>query len=79
MMANMANSNESGFKLSKGERKTLKTLENFDFSRISGVEKINFQKNNNLLFSMDYPDVFKSSRLGNFLIIGKPAIKTGNN
>lgn len=62
---------ETGIKISRGEKRTLKAIENFSFNKLDGFQKVVFQKNFNSIFVIFHPSIYKNSKNGSFLIFGE--------
>jgi len=67
---------QSDEKMSRGEKRTRKALENFSYKKIQNVYKVVFQKSTNSTFVILKPDVFENSRNGSFLIFGEAVAET---
>jgi NACalpha-BTF3-like transcription factor len=61
--------------LSRGEKRTRKTLENFSFDKINGINHVKFKKSKNVNFSISQPEVFQSRTNNSFLIFGEAKIE----
>jgi len=62
---------EMDIKISRGERRTLKAIENFSFKKLGNFRKVVFQKNFNSVFVIFHPRIYKNSKNGSFLIFGE--------
>jgi hypothetical protein len=62
---------EMDIKISRGERRTLKAIENFSFKKLGKFRKVVFQKNFNSVFVIFNPRIYKNSKNGSFLIFGE--------
>mmetsp|Transcript_29977 Transcript_29977/g.75454 ORF Transcript_29977/g.75454 Transcript_29977/m.75454 type:complete len:86 (+) Transcript_29977:888-1145(+) len=58
-------------KMSRGEKRTRKVLENFSYQKYEGINKVMFQKSINSVFVVFQPNVFRNSFNGSFLIFGE--------
>jgi len=58
-------------KMSRGEKRTRKALENFSYQKQDGFYKVKFQKSINSMFVVFKPSVFKNFFNGSFLIFGE--------
>ncbi|ABW98055.1 hypothetical protein HAN_2g229 (nucleomorph) [Hemiselmis andersenii] len=65
------NNQEIDGKMSRGEKRTRKALENFSYQKQNGFYKVMFQKSINSMFAVFQPSVFKNSHNGSFLIFGE--------
>ena len=62
--------------LSRGEKRTRKTLENFSFDKINEINHVRFKKSKNVNFSISRPEVFQSKTNDSFLIFGEAKIES---
>jgi nascent polypeptide-associated complex subunit alpha len=72
ILENLENENaENEQKMSRGEKRTRKALENFSYDKQFQFYKVIFQKSINSMFVVFKPTVYKNSRNGSFLIFGE--------
>ena len=60
-------------KQSRGEKRTLKTLEIFSYKKIDDISKVKIEKKKQI-WIINNPEVFQSQRYNSFLIFGEAKI-----
>ena len=69
----MLNSKSSIEKQSRGEKRTLKVLENFEYKKIEHVAKVKIEKKRQI-WIVNNPEIFQSLKHGSFLVFGEAKI-----
>ena len=72
---NSFENDEKNKKLSRGEKRIRKALENFSFEKIDGINYIRFKKSKNVNFSIFKPEVFQSTVNESFLVFGEAKVE----
>lgn len=71
--------NKEGEKETRVEKRIQKALESFSYQKITGINKISFNKTKNTIFIINNPDIFKSSVNNSYLIFGEAKIENNIN